>query len=84
MFEKSSSQPPMKAGSPDDFQTPPEAIFPLIKYLKKDWIIWEPAAGKGNLLKELKRIGFTVTGTDILTGHNFISDAPPVFDCIIV
>lgn len=27
----------MKQGSPNDFQTPPEALEPLIPYLNKDW-----------------------------------------------
>ena len=36
-----SKQPPMKNGSPDDFQTPVIALKLLIPFLKKDWVIWE-------------------------------------------
>ena len=27
--------------SPDDFQTPSEALYPLLPYLEKDWVIRE-------------------------------------------
>ena len=43
---------PNRQGSPNDFQTPPEAIKPLLPYLKKDWLIWECACGKGNIVKD--------------------------------
>lgn len=76
-------QPPMKQGSPDDFQTPKEALYPLLPYLKKDWVIWECAAGKGYLVKGLKELGFKVIGTDILAGKNFLIYQPDKFDCII-
>jgi len=32
-------KPPLKQGMSDDFQTPPEALEPLLPYLKKDWVI---------------------------------------------
>jgi len=76
-------QPPMKRGSPDNFQTPKEAILPLLPYLKKEWVIWESACGKGNLVEALRKEGFTVIGTDILTGHNFLEWQPEHFDCIV-
>lgn len=62
----------MKQGKPDDFQTPIIALYPLIPHLKKHWLIWECAEGKGNLTKELERLGFRVFGSDILTGINFL------------
>ena len=68
----------------DDFQTPPEALKPLLPYLKKDWIIWECAAGKGNLEKGLKKVGFSkIKATDILQGWDFLNWSPMYFDCII-
>jgi hypothetical protein len=76
-------QPPMKQGSSNDFQTPKEALYPLIPYLKKNWIIWECAAGKGYLVKGLKEFGFKVIDTDILIGKNFLTWQPKKFDCII-
>ncbi|RLF37268.1 MAG: tRNA (adenine-N(6)-)-methyltransferase [Thermoplasmata archaeon] len=76
-------QPPMKTNSCDDFQTPKEALYPLIPYLKKDWVIWECASGKGNLVKGLKELGFDVISTDILSGADFLTWQPKHFDCII-
>ena len=76
-------QPPMKQGNSNDFQTPKEALFPLISYLEKDWIIWECATGNGNLENALRRLGFFVIGSDILTGHDFLKWHPKQYDCII-
>ena len=77
-------QPPMKQGMSNDFQTPPEALEPLIPYLNKDWTIWECANGKGNLSLELIKRGFEVVSTDILVGDfDFLINKPSQFDCII-
>ena len=76
-------KPPMKQGASDDFQTPPEALYPLLPYLKKDWTIWECACGKGNLSDFLKEQGYNVIATDILTGHDFLKWKPEKFDCIV-
>jgi hypothetical protein len=76
-------QPPMKQGNSDDFQTPPIALNPLLPYLKKEWLIWECAEGRGNLTKALKQKGFNVIGTDILQGYDFLNWFPEKFDCII-
>jgi len=74
---------PLNKKYSDDFQTPPIALKPLIPYLKKEWVIWECAEGKGNLTKALRELGFKVVGTDIITGHDFLKDDPPEFDCIV-
>jgi hypothetical protein len=63
---------PMQMGSPDDFQTPPGALEPLIPYIPKTSIIWEPACGKGYLVKALEDEGYVVFGTDII--FNKVSD----------
>lgn len=76
-------KPPLRQGSPDDFQTPPKALQPLLPYLKKDWKIWECAKGKGNLSNELLRLNYNVIATDILDGYDFITYKPDEFDCII-
>jgi len=75
--------PPLSKKYSDDFQTPPYAIKPLLPYLKKEWIIWEPACGKGNLVKALEMHGFKVIGTDILQGYDFLKWKPEKFDCIV-
>jgi len=76
-------KPPLMQGHANDFQTPPEALYPLYPYLKKDWTIWECSCGKGNLQDELLARDFNVVGTDILTGQDFLTYQPEKFDCII-
>ena len=76
-------KPPLRQGSPDDFQTPAKAIQPLMPYLKKGWRIWECACGSGNLVNGLVKLGFDVVGTDILSGYDFIKYQPEYFDCIV-
>ncbi len=80
---KESRQPPMSRGTPDDFQTPGKALDPLLPFIHSDWKIWEPACGKGNLVRYLEEKAFKVIGTDLNTGQNFLLDEPPEFDCII-
>lgn len=57
-------------GHSDEMQTPKEAIYCLLPYLKKKWTIWECAWGKGSLAKHLKSEGFNVIGDyrDFITG----------------
>jgi len=69
-------KPPLKQGMSNDFQTPPEAINPLLPYLKKEWTIWECACGKGNLSKRLEELGFKTIATDISSGYNFLEWQP--------
>jgi len=78
---RSKNQPPMKKGSPDDFQTPIKAIDCLLPYLKKDWTIWECASGKGNLVKGFTEKGFNTISTDILQGVDFLEN---YFECDII
>lgn len=81
----------MQQGSPDDFQTPPEALEPLLPYLKPEWTIWEPAAGMWYLVDGFQERGFNVIATDkyydadVETGAlDFLINKPPEdFDCII-
>lgn len=76
-------KPPLKTKSSNDFQTPVEALIPLLPYLKKEWLIWECACGRRNLVKALNEKGFSAIGTDILTGDDFLKWLPEKFDCII-
>jgi hypothetical protein len=76
-------KPPLRKRYSDDFQTPAIAISPLIPFLKRDWVIWECAEGKGNLTKALKRYGFRVIGSDILSGKDFLKWQPEKWDCIV-
>lgn len=76
-------KPPLRQGSPDDFQTPPIALKPLLPYLGTDWRIWECACGKGNLVRGLLEYAFDVIGTDALGGYDFLTYEPDNYDCII-
>lgn len=73
----------LKKNSSDNLQTPPIALKPLLPFIKKDWVIWEPACGKGNLVNELKRKGYKTIGTDILKGQDFFKINPEKWDCLI-
>lgn len=77
------TKPPMATGRPNDFQTPPYALDPLLPYLYKNSVIWEPACGKGYLVDEFRRLGYTTIGTDILTGQDFFTYEPEDYNCII-
>ena len=73
----------MKTNGLNDFMTPKWAIKPLLPYLPKHWKIWECAAGTGNLVNVFKEKGYSVIGTDINTGHDFLKYQPDNFDCMI-
>lgn len=83
---------PTKAQPFDRCQTPDYALDPLLPYLPKGSIIWEPCAGDGYLAAELRRHGFIVIESDILThsigpttipGANALTWAPPRFDLVV-
>lgn len=68
-------------GRSDEFMTPKEALLPLLPYLKKKWIIWECAWGKGSLAKHLEEEGFKVIGNKddfLITEYKDL-----IFDCIV-
>lgn len=70
-----------KSNNYDRCQTPHYALDPILPYLPKSWIIWEPAAGDGQIVTKLELAGFDVVHSDLLTGHNFFDYSPPVWDC---
>jgi len=72
-----------KQGSRDDYQTPPMALSPLLPHLKKNWTIWECAAGEGNLVKALRKQGYKVISTDIHSGKDFLKYEPKEYNCIV-
>jgi len=74
---------PSKKGSSNDFQTPVEALLPLLPFLKKEWTIWECASGKGNLVKGLVDRGYKVVESDILTGGDYLLSEPDHWDCAV-
>ena len=40
-----------RKGRPDDYQTPESALSILAPFLIKNWIVWECASDKGNLVR---------------------------------
>jgi len=85
----SSLMPQMARGRPNEFQTNPIALRPLMPYLNKSWTIWECACGEQGLSIALDQYGYTVIATDILDRYSrypidFLGeDAPRPFDCIV-
>lgn len=69
----------------DFYPTPPEATIALLKFLSlpTQTHIWEPACGEGHMVDVMEAMGYTVTGTDIRTGYDFLSEPPIPCDWII-
>ena len=67
----------------DCCQTPLYALDPLLPYLDPAWIVWEPAAGKGNIVRGLNAAGYSGFATDIQTGRNFFDFVPFHWDVLI-
>lgn len=76
-------KPPLMHGSPDDFQTPPSALSPLLPYIDRGWRVWECACGKGNLVRALGAQGYDVVGTDLLGGYDYCMWEPDRWDCAV-
>lgn len=64
----------------DYYPTPPEVTQALIQWLKlpSGTVIWEPAEGAGDMVRELRRCGYRVIGSDISTGTDFLTAPLPV------
>ena len=71
---------PQKNNGSDEFGTPEIALNPLLSHLKKDWVIWECAWGKGLLASHLRKKGFKVVDNEQM---NFLSEQPSKWDCIV-
>lgn len=59
----------------DSYDTPPEAVAPLLPHLPETFTYWEPCAGNGSLIDALS-VGNCVAASDIeprpREGHHFI------------
>jgi hypothetical protein len=73
LFEPEELSEITKRDDRDYFQTPREAVLPMIPYLKKEWRIWEPCCGEGNILRVLCENDFDAYGTDVLQGFDFFT-----------
>jgi len=70
--KKSQKVDTKKVSKVDICQTPPHAIEPLLPYLKKEWWIWESAAGPEKILANaLGKQGYIVHATDLLYDEKY-------------
>lgn len=69
----------------DRCNTPPYAIEPLLPYIQRDWIVWEPAAGTDNIVNALAPYVAGIIGTDLIKEppRNFFEYQPRAFDAIV-
>ena len=68
----------------DEFYTPSYSIKPILKYLKKNSVIWCPFDTKDSLfVKLLSENGHTVIHTHIDDGVDFFNCTPPRCDYIV-
>jgi len=56
---------PLRDHRDDCYDTPPEAVHPLIRTVCLPPVIWEPACGTGNIVKVLRAAGHKVIATDL-------------------
>lgn len=69
----------------DFYPTPPEVTVALLNFLHlpENTVIWEPAAGEGDMLETFKACGYGGSfGTDISQGFDFLS--PDIFNRLFV
>lgn len=64
-FSKSFSRDSGKRAKNDFYPTHPVATYALSKMVSLPILIWEPAAGKGHMALELRRLGHSVVCTDL-------------------
>ena len=77
---------PRRRDDIDDFQSPPEILEPLVPYIPKHWVIFEPCRGKRNLVRKLHREGYATLSSDILDGpeYDFLTYEPGFpYECVI-
>lgn len=55
----------------DNFQTPAQALIPLLKTIPQSWVVWEPFAGQQSLVNAMREQGYTVIASDITQGEDF-------------
>lgn len=69
-----------KRSNADFYPTPPDVTFALLNFLRLSEaknVIWEPACGEGHMVKQIRKMGYDVFGTDIRTGTDFLTADPP-------
>jgi len=67
----------------DNCQTPPYALSPLLPYLGKDKVIWEPARGEGYLVEAMRKHGLNVVFSSLECGQDFFAYQPNTWDILV-
>jgi hypothetical protein len=57
----------------DLYETPAVATLALLRIERVPKLVWEPAAGRGAIVRVLEAAGRTVVATDIVTGDDFLT-----------
>ena len=72
------------AGRNDECYTPRYGVYPILKYLNKEQIIWCPFDTKeSNFVKILKEEGYQVVHSHIKNGQDFYEYEPEQWDVIV-
>lgn len=63
----------------DFYPTPSDVTYALLNFLllPMNFTIWEPAAGEGHMVRAIESRGYTVIGSDILTGTDYLTAPKP-------
>lgn len=75
-----------RRGRPVNFQTSAEDVAPLFPHIPLNRTIWEPACGEGQIVRAFEDAGYSVKGTDVLQGFDFLAPLATTdfgFDCIV-
>lgn len=69
----------------DEYYTPKILVEPILKYIKKDWVVWCPFdESDSEFVLVLKENNIKVIHSHIFTGQNFFEYEPNEhYDCII-
>src|SRR5262245_2116251 len=57
---------PLSQRGDDCYDTPPEAVHALLQVEPIPNLVWEPACGSGNIVRELRATGRRVIATDLV------------------
>lgn len=73
------------AGSNDECMTLPYAVEPIIKYIRKHWVVWCPFDTEDSeFVKQIRKNGNKVIHSHINEGQDFYSYEPEEhWDCIV-
>ena len=69
----------------DFYQTPSYAVEPLLKYIPKEWSVWDCACGQFNIVNFFRNNGYASEGNDIIIDESadFLLCEYTGYDCIV-